>query len=700
MRGELRMARFFAIAALCVLISACGGTNPLRKDASLSDLVLEGITLEPAFSPGVSSYSAEVGAAADTTWVTPTARVSSARIEVNGQPVISGSSSGPIALAPGVNAISIVVTARDRETQRTYTVNVTRRATSSTNADLANLELTATDLDQIFDPALTSYTAALGYIGASTRVMAVADDPFATVAIDGEPIAADEPSGLIVLAPGTNVLDVVVTAEDGTTMRTYRVEVDRGALVGVQQEAYVKASNPDADRFGASLSMSRDMLAVGAPEEAGGSPGVDGDETDNSSVESGAAYVFERFGGTWMQAAYVKASNPDPRDRFGDSLVVHGDTLVIGAPGEQSLAPGVGGDELDNGGNAVGAAYVLERDGMGVWDQTAYLKASNSASGDEFGSAVDLDGDRLIVGAPFEDSGATGVNGDEDDQSARDAGAAYLFRRGPDGDWQQEAYVKASNTGDGDELGGAVAISGQLAAVAASGENGGAAGVDGDELDNSLLDAGAVYLFERDDSDRWSQVAYIKASNPDSNDRFGASIALDGNLLVVGAPGEDSAALGVDGNELDNSRSDAGAAYVFERDTDGDWFQVAYIKATNTGDDDFFGSAVALQGNVLAVGAPGENSSATGIDGDELDNSLANAGATYVFERGDDGVWQQIAYVKASNAGSGDEFGGAVAVGGETLAAGATGESSASAGIDGDQSDNSLNAAGAVYVIR
>ena len=89
-----------------------------------------------------------------------------------------------------------------------------------------------------------------------------------------------------------------------------------------------------------------------------------------------------------MQAAYVKASNPDPRDRFGDRVSIDGDTLVVGARGEQSRATGVDGDQLDNNGSAVGAAYVFERDGMGIWDQTAYLKASNSESGDEFGRAI------------------------------------------------------------------------------------------------------------------------------------------------------------------------------------------------------------------------------------------------------------------------------------------------------------------------
>lgn len=689
-----------AIGVICLAVSACDGTNPVRENANLSDLVLVGATLAPAFSPSVLDYTAEVAAAVDSIRVTPTAAVSSARIEVNGERVDSGGTSGPIALAAGVNAIAILVTARDGETRQNYSVNVTRREAPAANADLARLELTATVLDQVFDSALTSYTASLGHIGGSTRVIAAPDDPFASLELDGIALAPDAPSDLVELAPGSNPVEVVVIAEDGAARRTYGVEITRGELVGVGQEAYVKASNPDPDLFGTSVSHSRDALAIGAPDEASGATGIDGDQADNSATAAGAVYVFDRAGATWMQDAYVKSSNTNAGDRFGESVGVDGVTLVAGAPGEQSLATGIDGDELDNSGNAVGAAYAFVRDGMGIWDQTAYLKASNARSGDEFGRAIRLDGDFLVVGAPLEGGGATGVNGDQDDRSASNAGAAYVFRRGPNGAWEQEAYLKASNTSAGDEFGGAVAISGRFAAVAAAGEDGGAAGINGDELDDSASGSGAVYVFERADNGRWSQVAYIKASNSDPGDAFGTAVSFDGSLLVVGAPGEDSAATGIDGDQSDNSRSDAGAAYVFERDVNGRWAQVAYVKASNTSDNHAFGSAVALRGNVFAAGAPSERSSATGVNGDELDDSAAGSGAAYLFERAAVGSWQQIAYIKASNTDAGDEFGGAISLDGDTLAAGARAEGGASAGINGNESDNSVRSAGAVYVIR
>src|SRR5262249_30824249 len=153
--------------------------------------------------------------------------------------------------------------------------------------------------------------------------------------------------------------------------------------------------------------------------------------------------------------------------------------------------------------------------------------------------------------------------------------------------------------------------------------------------------------------------AYVKASNTGSNDEFGYLVTLsaDGNTLAVGADGEASSATGINGNQSDNSWSDAGAVYVFVRSA-GVWTQQAYVKASNTAAIDYFGSALALSGdgNTLAAGAYAEDSSATGINGNQADNSLSSAGAVYVFVRSGT-TWTQQAYVKASNPDAQDGFG-------------------------------------------
>jgi hypothetical protein len=140
----------------------------------------------------------------------------------------------------------------------------------------------------------------------------------------------------------------------------------------------------------------------------------------------------------------------------------------------------------------------------------SYIKASNTASYDNFGWSVDMDGDTLVVGAHLEDSSATGVNGDQGDNNANGAGAVYIFVRSG-GVWSQQAYLKASSTGVYDNFGISVAISGDTLVVGAKGEDGSATGVNGAD-NNSATDAGAAYVFTRSGT-TWSQQAYLKASN-------------------------------------------------------------------------------------------------------------------------------------------------------------------------------------------
>jgi hypothetical protein len=188
----------------------------------------------------------------------------------------------------------------------------------------------------------------------------------------------------------------------------------------------VKASNTDIfDSFGVSVAVSGDTVLVGAWDEASNATGVNGDQADNSAVQAGAAYVFARNGTTWSQQAYLKASNTDAHDAFGIQVAVAGDTVVVGAPSESSSATGVDGDQEDNSAGAAGAAYVFVRNGT-TWSQQAYLKASNTNASDGFGG-VAVSGDTVVVGAIGESSNATGVNGDQTDNSAMFAGAAYVF---------------------------------------------------------------------------------------------------------------------------------------------------------------------------------------------------------------------------------------------------------------------------------
>jgi hypothetical protein len=295
---------------------------------------------------------------------------------------------------------------------------------------------------------------------------------------------------------------------------------------------------------------------------------------------------------------------------------------------------GIDGDEDNDSAVGSGAAYIYTRDESG-WAQQAYVKASNTDALDHFADSVALsdDGMLLAVGAPGESSSASGIDGDQQNNSLADAGAVYMYARDDVG-WAQQAYIKAQNPG-GDFFGSSVSLNedGTMLAVGAHMEASHATGIDGDETDNSLAQAGAVYVFTR--TSLWAQTAYIKASNTDGLDHFGSSVALshDGSLLAVGAYKEDSGGLGLGADQADNSLSSAGAVYVYARAPSGVWTQRAYVKAPNAGAFDLFGIGLALSddGSTLAVGARGELSSATGIGGDQADNSINGAGAVYLY---------------------------------------------------------------------
>ena len=457
--------------------------------------------------------------------------------------------------------------------------------------------------------------------------------------------------------------------------------------LGFVEQNYLKASNTQAqDRFGWSVAMDGNTLAVGALWEDGASPGVNGDQEATGANQSGAVYVFTWGGTAWSQQAYVKSSNPGLEDYFGQAVALSGDTLVVGCPREDSGT----GDQEDNSVSSAGAVYVFTRT-AGVWSQQAYLKASNIDALDGFGWSVAIHGDTLVVGAHQEDSNATGVNGIQGNNSAADSGAAYVFTRSGE-TWSQQAYLKASNTDAGDKFGDVVAISGDTIVVGVALEDSSATGVNGSQGNNSAADAGAAYVFTRS-GETWSQQAYLKASNTDAGDLFGFSVAIEADTLLVGAIREDSR---FPEDESNNQYTNSGAAYLFARSGDT-WTQQTYLKASNVQKSDNFGDKLGISGDMLVVSATGEASNATGVDGDQLNNSIPNAGAVYVFALRD-AAWSQKAYLKQFPSGQGqDDFGASLAISGATVLVGANTENSNSLGVNGDQVNILALAAGAAY---
>ena len=449
---------------------------------------------------------------------------------------------------------------------------------------------------------------------------------------------------------------------------------------------------------------------------------------------------------------YIKASNSDAGDRFGQSVALSGDgrTLVVGTASEGSSATGIDGDQTDNSYEQAGAAYVFVRDDLGAWTQQAYIKAWNNDAGDHFGDRVTIsdDGNTLAIGAFFEDGDASGSGGND----VLASGAVYIYERDKSGTWSLSTYLKASDTAQYGMFGATVGLSGdgQTLAVGATGtgragsiyvygrdgggwaqqmrleapedvvagfginvtmsDNGdtlatgvgnqdsGIPGIGGDPSDVSASAAGAAYVYQRDVAGTWSLMEYIKASNPGEGDWFGrVALSGDGHTLAVGSRFESSSATGIGGNQSDDSAESAGAVYLYSLDDAGTWSQRAYIKASNTNALDRFGGSVALShdGGILAVGASLESGDGTANGGDQTSNSMSESGAVYIFEY--DGQWSQRSYIKASNTNPYDHFGEVVALSddGDTLAVAATSES---ANGEFGPLDNSATNAGAVYL--
>jgi len=364
-----------------------------------------------------------------------------------------------------------------------------------------------------------------------------------------------------------------------------------------------------------------------------------------------------------VQRGCLRGLDTTPLDLFAESLALtpDGQTLVVGAPGHSSGEQPIAVADRDYS----GAVYIFEKINSVDWSQPGPTKAANaggsyeciaceefacptSGEGDGFGAAVAVSDDTIVVGAPAEGSAATGVNGDDSDDSAPGAGAAYVFEK-IDDEWVQTAYLKASNTDAGDRFGFAVAISGDTIVVGAEREDsdqGDNQGVNAGTSETNGLDceAGAAYVFERSGG-VWEQTQYLKASNVDCGYFFGAMVSVTDTTLVVGSPGESSV-----GGE------NSGAAYVFTLDQ-GEWAQSNFYKAFNADPDSAFagppgsvaygipsslvscevqattkGSSMGLSGDTLVVGTPYEDSPAIGANGTPSGAPISNSGAVYIFD--------------------------------------------------------------------
>jgi hypothetical protein len=565
----------------------------------------------------------------------------------NANVTINGGTSTNVPIAVGENTTTVEVTAEDGTTTRTYTIAVTRRAAD--NANLSDLKLPVSTWDLPFATEQSDYTLTVGAFSRNLQLTPSAEDADAQITVNGAVVVSGSASDPIELAEGANLITINVTSADGTAARTYTLDVNLQSPLPVSQTAYVKASNTDGyDSFGGRVALSADgtTLVVGATGESSYALGVNGDEQNNSESGSGAVYVFARGDdGRWAQQAYVKASQRDGipgdlpvSDEFGTSVAVSSDGATLAAS-----APMEGGIRFGDTlplDDPTGMVDLYTRDASAAWRGAgSFRPMTHPQEADRFGTNVALSGDGKTLAAS---------------NSGYPDGAVFLYAH--DGSrWMKQAYserpVPSRDCAYTECRAANLALSDNGATLAMGGYG--------------------IHLFSRD-GDVWTEQAAIARYSS------GLSLSGDGRTLAV---------------------AHSSSVYLYVHDGDG-WSERTYIRASDN--DGFNSVALSENGVMLAVGTTGEDSSATGVDGDDTDNTATDSGGVYLFTRGSDDRWVTRTYVKASNTDAGDAFGSSVALSadGTTLVVGATGEDSAATGVDGDGADNSAVDSGAVYIFE
>jgi len=388
--------------------------------------------------------------------------------------------------------------------------------------------------------------------------------------------AADEDSfGLSVAIDGAYALVGSPGADGSGTNQgaAYLFLQSQGGLDGWGQVKKLVAEDAaDGDVFGVAVDISGDYAVVGAG--AANSP----------KTHAGAAYIFYRNQGgqdNWGQVKKLLASNANDEDGFGFAVAIDGETVVVGSDG------------ADGGGANEGAAYVFYRDQGGVdnWGEVVKLVSGNPEDDNQFGYAVDVMGDVVVVGSPGEDG------------AGADRGAAYVFSRDLGGGdaWGVMAELAASDAEDSAYFGTSAATNGTLVVVGSAWDDG------------SGTNRGAAYLFAKDQGgvDNWGEIKKLVASDTHDSDLFGYDVAVYGNYIVVGA------------GWSNGGGTERGQAYLFAKDEGGadNWGEAQRLRASDGSNKDWFGFSVAIDGSYIVVGATGE------------DGEGSERGATYIFKK-------------------------------------------------------------------
>lgn len=435
------------------------------------------------------------------------------------------------------------------------------------------------------------------YTNTGTETLSVLDNDLPTN--QGRILSFEQPASATVTRNFDGTLEFVADGGfSGTTTFDY--------VVAFKQDKAAGTDTDTRDEFGDAIDVSGDLAVVG----------VGGDDNANGA-DAGAVYIFERTDREWNQVTQILASDGTAADRFGFSVAIDGDTVVVGAR------------QADVTGTNDGAAYIFQQNQGGTdnWGLVRKITGSMNSAKDHFGHSVAISGDTIVVGARL------------DDGSGTNSGSAYIFERdlGGTDNWGERKRIKATDAAGGDQFGFDVALDGNNLLIGARKD------------DDNGNDSGSVYFLNRDagGTDNWGEFNKHLAPDGVKNDWFGSSVDLDGNYAIVGKP-------------IRNNRLRPGKAYTYSK-SGSTWGYVTNFGSVSGTDADQFGYSVSIDANTAAVGSRLEDSAAQ------------NAGMVAVHSRNTGGTnaWGLDYELYSDDAAQGDYFGETVVIDGDWIAAGA-----------------------------
>jgi hypothetical protein len=391
--------------------------------------------------------------------------------------------------------------------------------------------------------------------------------------------------------------------------------------------------------YGNAVAMDGDYAVIGGMDDFSDANG------QNHTKRAGAAWIFKNVNGQWTLVKKLVVPDRNAFDNFGFTVAINGPNIVVGAYLHD--LDGNGANPLQD----AGAAYIFNKDAGGTdnWGLVKKLVAYHRAYGTGFGSSVAISGSSLVVGAYGASEDANGSN------TLTAAGAAYVFSKdlGGTNNWGLVKKITPADRKYEDLFGDAAAMEGNYMVIGAS------------ACDHYNVNSGAAYLYGKDQGgvNNWGLIKKLVAPLGAINDRLGYSVGISGTNIVIGVRGDDE-----DAGDI-NYKQNAGSAYIFSKDAGGlnNWGIVKKLTAFDRDQLDFFGHSVAISGNLMVAGAPGDNENASGT------NTLSDAGSAYIYQKdlGGTNNWGFVQKIAAADRGANDQFGNATAISGNSIFVGA-----------------------------